>query len=111
MIDPLTSWAAHGEKPDFTGLLTFAGQRYTEDPAELVGVDVAIVGAATDDLVSDRPGTRFGPRAIRAAGCPPRRQLSIDIERGVSKVDSRIGMLAIHAGRQHLIAKRQGRLQ
>ena len=24
-----------------------------------------------DDLTSDRPGTRFGPRAIRAAGCPP----------------------------------------
>jgi agmatinase len=80
MIDPLTRWAAHGEKPDFTGLLTFAGQRYTEDPAELVGVDVAIVGAATDDLVSDRPGTRFGPRAIRAAGCPPGRHLVAGID-------------------------------
>jgi len=34
-------------------------------------VDVAVVGAPTDDLVSDRPGTRFGPRAIRAASCPP----------------------------------------
>jgi agmatinase len=34
-------------------------------------VDVAILGAPTDDLTSDRPGTRFGPRAIRAAGCPP----------------------------------------
>jgi agmatinase len=80
MIDPLTRWAFYGEKPDFTGLLTFAGQRYTEDPAELVGVDVAIVGAATDDLVSDRPGTRFGPRAIRAAGCPPGRHLTAGID-------------------------------
>jgi agmatinase len=80
MIDPLTRWASYGEKPDFTGLLTFAGQRYTEDPAELVGVDVAIVGAATDDLVSDRPGTRFGPRAIRAAGCPPGSHLSAGID-------------------------------
>jgi agmatinase len=44
---------------------------YTQDAADLVGVDVAIVGAPTDDLVSDRPGTRFGPRAIRAASCPP----------------------------------------
>jgi arginase family enzyme len=34
---------------------------------------VAVVGAPTDDLVSDRPGTRFGPRAIRAASCPPGR--------------------------------------
>jgi hypothetical protein len=27
---------------------------YTEDPADLAGADVAIVGAPTDDLVSDR---------------------------------------------------------
>ena len=67
MIDPLARWAEYGEKPDFAGLLTFAGQPYTEDPAELNGVDIAIVGAPTDDLVSDRPGTRFAPRAIRAA--------------------------------------------
>jgi agmatinase len=44
---------------------------YTQNPADLAGIDVAIVGAPTDDLVSDRPGTRFGPRAIRAASCPP----------------------------------------
>jgi agmatinase len=67
MIDPLERWRAHGGKPDYAGLLTFSGMPYTQDPAELAGVDVAIVGAPTDDLVSDRPGTRFGPRAIRAA--------------------------------------------
>ena len=71
MIDPLERWREFGEKPDYAGLLTFAGQPYTQDPAELRGVDVAIVGAPTDDLVSDRPGTRFAPRAIRAASCPP----------------------------------------
>ena len=70
MIDPLERWREHGEKPDYAGLLTFAGMPYTQDAAELDGVDVAIVGAPTDDLVSDRPGTRFGPRAIRAASCP-----------------------------------------
>jgi agmatinase len=70
VIDPLDRWREHGEKPDFAGLLTFGGAPYTEDPAELEEVDVAIVGAPTDDLVSDRPGARFGPRAIRAAGCP-----------------------------------------
>lgn len=80
MIDPLTRWAEHGEKPDFTGLLSFAGQPYTEDPEDLAGADVAIVGAATDDLVSDRPGTRFAPRAIRAAGCPPGRHLGAGID-------------------------------
>ncbi|MDW8339731.1 MAG: arginase family protein [Thermoleophilia bacterium] len=73
MIDPLERWRALGlpDKPDYAGLLTFAGMPYTQDPSELVNVDVAIVGAPTDDLVSDRPGTRYGPRAIRAASCPP----------------------------------------
>src|SRR5204862_4385933 len=71
VIDPLERWREHGEKPDYAGLLTFGTLPYTQDPAELDGVDVAIVGAPTDDLVSDRPGARFGPRAIRAASCPP----------------------------------------
>ncbi|MBJ7353729.1 MAG: agmatinase [Thermoleophilaceae bacterium] len=71
MIDPLERWREYGEKPDFAGLLTYGGVPYTQDPSELVGFDVAIVGAPTDDLVSDRPGARFAPRAIRAASCPP----------------------------------------
>ena len=73
MIDPLERWRARGlpDKPDYAGLLTFAGMPYTQDAAELAGVDVAVVGAPFDDLVSDRPGARFGPRAIRAASCPP----------------------------------------
>jgi agmatinase len=71
VIDPLERWREYGEKPDFAGLLTYGGVLYTQDPAELTGVDVAIVGAPTDDLVSDRPGARFAPRAIRAASCPP----------------------------------------
>jgi agmatinase len=41
---------------------------------------VAIVGAPTDDLVSDRPGARFGPRAIRAASCPPGPHLEARID-------------------------------
>ena len=73
MFDPLQRWRELGlpDKPDYAGLLTFAGLPTTQDPAELEGVDVAIVGAPMDELTSDRPGTRFGPRAIRAAGCPP----------------------------------------
>jgi agmatinase len=71
VIDPLERWRQYGEKPDYAGLLTYGGAPYTQDPAELAGFDVAIVGAPTDDLVSDRPGTRFAPRAIRAASCPP----------------------------------------
>jgi agmatinase len=60
--------------------LSFGGAPYTEDPAELENADVAIVGAPTDDLVSDRPGTRFAPRAIRAASCPPGPHLAAGID-------------------------------
>jgi agmatinase len=80
VIDPLERWREHGEKPDFAGLLSFAGVPYTEDAAELAGANVAIVGAPTDDLVSDRPGARFGPRAIRAASCPPGPHLEAGVD-------------------------------
>ena len=80
MLDPQKRWAQYGEKPDYAGLLTYGGQPYTEDPAELAGADVAIVGAPTDDLVSERPGTRYGPRAIRAASFPPGPHLEAGID-------------------------------
>jgi agmatinase len=80
VIDPLERWARYGEKPDYAGLLTFGGVPYTQDPAELEGVDVAVIGAPFDDLVSDRPGARFAPRAIRAAGCPPGSHLEAKLD-------------------------------
>ena len=80
MIDPMERWAQYGEKPDFAGLLTFAGAPFTEDPAELEGFDVAIVGAPMDDLVSDRPGARLAPRAIRGASSPPGPHLEAGID-------------------------------
>src|SRR4051794_41760889 len=80
MIDPQERWRAYGEKPDYLGLLTFSGVPYTQDPAELAGADAAIVGAPFDDLVSDRPGTRFAPRAIRAASCPPGPHLEAGVD-------------------------------
>jgi agmatinase len=82
MIDPLERWKEIGlpDKPDYAGLLTYGGAPYTQSANELAGVDVAIVGAPTDDLVSDRPGTRFGPRAIRAASCPPGPHLEAKVD-------------------------------
>jgi agmatinase len=89
VIDPLDRWREHGEKPDYAGLLTFGTLPYTEDPADLEGVDVAVIGAPTDDLVSDRPGARFGPRAIRAASCPwgPHLEAGIDASAVLCMVD------------------------
>jgi agmatinase len=81
VIDPTERWPrGHEEKPDYAGLLTYAGTPYTQDPARLAGIDVAVVGAPTDDLVSDRSGTRFGPRAIRAASCPPGPHLEVKVD-------------------------------
>jgi agmatinase len=80
VIDPLERWARYGEKPDYAGLLTFGGVPYTQDPADLAGVDVAVVGAPMDDLVSDRPGARLAPRAIRGASCPPGPHLEAGVD-------------------------------
>ena len=52
-------------EPSYAGGGTFSKLPLVLDPAELRGVDVAIVGAPIDEAVSHRPGARFGPRAIR----------------------------------------------
>jgi agmatinase len=80
VIDPLQRWRGYGEKPDFAGPLSFGGVPLTQDARDLQGTDVAIVGAPTDDSVSDRSGTRFAPRAIRAASCPPGPHLEAKID-------------------------------
>ena len=80
MLDPMQRWRQYGEKPDYAGPLTFGGVPCTQDAAELAGFDVAIVGAPMDELVSDRPGARFAPRAIRTASCPPGPHLETSVD-------------------------------
>jgi agmatinase len=48
----------------YAGALSFLRRKYTKD---LTGVDLAITGIPFDLSVSNRPGTRFGPEAIRRA--------------------------------------------
>lgn len=48
----------------YAGALSFMRRKYSRD---LTGVDVAITGVPFDLSVSNRPGTRFGPEAIRRA--------------------------------------------
>ena len=48
----------------FGGALSFMRRNYTKD---LTGVDLAFTGVPFDQAVTNRPGTRFGPRAIREA--------------------------------------------
>ncbi len=48
----------------FGGATSFLRRRYSKDMA---GVDLAVFGVPFDQAVTNRPGTRFGPRAIREA--------------------------------------------
>ncbi len=48
----------------FGGATSFLRRRYTKD---LTGVDIAVTGIPFDQAVTNRPGTRLGPRAIREA--------------------------------------------
>ncbi len=64
--------------------LTYCRVPLALTPAELAGTDVAVLGAPFDEGVSFRPGTRFGPRAIRQAedvggsAARPHMELGID---------------------------------
>ncbi|MCX8250298.1 MAG: agmatinase [Dehalococcoidia bacterium] len=61
----------HGDDPHpaFVGLPTYLHLPFARDAAELKSsdADIAILGAPVDMGVVYRPGTRFGPRAIRDA--------------------------------------------
>ncbi len=48
----------------FGGATSFLRRAYTKD---LTGVDLVVTGVPFDQAVTHRPGTRFGPRAIREA--------------------------------------------
>jgi len=48
----------------FGGATSFLRRRYSKD---LAGADLAIIGVPFDQAVTNRTGTRFGPRAIREA--------------------------------------------
>ena len=51
-------------EPTYAGALSFMRRKYTRD---LTGVDLAVMGVPFDTATTNRPGSRFGPRAIRAA--------------------------------------------
>ncbi|MGB7432096.1 MAG: agmatinase [Ahrensia sp.] len=50
--------------PTHAGALSFMRRKFTKS---LKGVDVAVLGIPFDAAVSNRPGARFGPQAIRRA--------------------------------------------
>ncbi len=77
-------------EPIFCGIPSFLKlpQVDREELAE-DGADIAILGAPLDTATTIRPGTRYGPRAVRAASTvpsPPYRHFNI--ETGVDPFDS-----------------------
>jgi agmatinase len=61
----ITRDSLHGttNEPTYAGATSFMRRRYTRD---LDGVDLVVTGVPLDTATTNRPGTRFGPRAIRA---------------------------------------------
>jgi agmatinase len=51
-------------EPTYAGALSFMRRKYTRS---LEGVDLVVWGVPLDTATTNRPGARFGPRAIRAA--------------------------------------------
>jgi len=51
-------------EPTYAGVASFMRRKYV---TALDGVDVAVTGVPFDTATTNRPGTRFGPRAIRNA--------------------------------------------
>ncbi len=56
-----------GRRPlPYAGVSTLLDAPYRADPTDLAGLDVALVGVPMDLAVTNRSGSRLGPRAVRA---------------------------------------------
>jgi agmatinase len=78
--------------PSYAGPATFAQCPLLTEPEELDRwqPDVAVVGAPWDDSTTNRPGARFGPRALRALAYGPgtyHLDLGIEIFENLEVVD------------------------
>jgi agmatinase len=61
------------DAPGYMGPATFGRFPLVTEPTQLAvwAPDVAVVGAPWDDSTTNRPGARFGPRALRALAYQP----------------------------------------
>jgi agmatinase len=63
--DRRISTFVRGGQPAFAGINTFLKSPYVEDVRDIGNYEVAFVGAPFDMGTTYRPGTRFGPQAVR----------------------------------------------
>jgi agmatinase len=84
--------------PTYAGALSFMRRRYSRD---LTGVDLAILGIPLDVTVTNRPGARFGPQAIRRASAildgDPQYPFGFDLFEELATVDYGDVPLDLHA--------------
>lgn len=75
-------------EPTYAGALSFMRRKYTRD---LAGVEVAVWGVPFDSAVTNRPGTRLGPRGIREASAimdnDPQYPFGFDIFQDMAVID------------------------
>ena len=65
VIDRNISLFSRGHQPAFAGINTFMKAPYCEDIRKVGSYEAAFVGAPFDSATTYRPGTRFGPQAVR----------------------------------------------
>jgi agmatinase len=74
--------------PTYAGALSFMRRRYSK---EIEGADAVVLGIPFDAAVSNRPGARFGPQAIRRASAifdnDPQYPFSRDLFEAMAVVD------------------------
>jgi agmatinase len=84
--------------PTYAGALSFMRRKYSRD---LTGIDLAVLGIPLDVTVTNRPGARFGPQAIRRASAifdgDPQYPFGIDIFGEIAAVDYGDVALDLHA--------------
>ncbi|MBX9451484.1 MAG: agmatinase [Mesorhizobium sp.] len=75
-------------EPTYAGALSFMRRRFTKD---VKGADAVVWGIPFDAAVSNRPGARFGPQAIRRASAifdvDPQYPFGIDLFEAMAVVD------------------------
>lgn len=85
-----------GQYPRFSGITTFSRLPLVEKPAKNE-LDIAILGVPTDAGTSYRPGSRFGPRALRESSVLCRNynpSLSVGIYKDLNIAD--VGDVAVN---------------
>ncbi|HEY1633844.1 MAG TPA: agmatinase family protein [Acidimicrobiales bacterium] len=65
IVDKAIPTFSRGELPHFAGINTFLKAPFCEDVRRCGEYDVAVLGAPHDSGTTYRPGTRFGPEAMR----------------------------------------------